>query len=117
MFLDEDPEAAWQEIGPYLLAEAAEYGSWAREGVERPFASADLTLDKLRAEGRYEILTPAQCLRRIRAAHGEYTVILHPMAGGIPLVRAWNCLQLYADKVLAPLGIGVHDSSGLPQHA
>ena len=45
VFLDEDPEAAWQEIGPYLLAEAAEYGSWAREGVERPFASADLTLD------------------------------------------------------------------------
>jgi hypothetical protein len=39
------------------------------------------------------------------------------MAGGIPLVRAWNCLQLYADKVLAPLGIGVHESSGLPQHA
>jgi len=117
VFLDEDPEAAWQEIGPYLLAEAAEYGSWASEGVERPFASADLTLDKLRAEGRYEILTPAQCLRRIRAAHGEYTVILHPMAGGIPLVRAWNCLQLYADKVLAPLGIGVHESSGLPQHA
>ena len=44
-------------------------------------------------------------------------MILHPMAGGIPLPRAWNCLRLYADEVLQPLGIGVQDSSGLPQHA
>lgn len=106
VFLDEDPDAAWQEIGPYLLAEATEYGSWGREGVERPFASADLTLDKLRAERRYEILTPEECLRRIRAADGEYTVILHPMAGGVPLAKAWNCLQLHAERVLKPLGIG-----------
>ena len=39
--------------------------------------------------------------------HGEYAVILHPMAGGVPLAKAWNCLQLYADKVLKPLGISV----------
>ncbi len=107
VFIDEDPEAAWQQIGPCLLAEAAEYGSWGREGVERPFASADLTLETLRAERRYEILTPQECLRRIRAADGEYAVILHPMAGGVPLAKAWNCLQLYADKVLKPLGISV----------
>lgn len=103
VFLDEDPEAAWAELGPYLLREAAEYGSWALEGVERPFASADLTLEKLRAERRYEIITPAECQRRIRAADGEYAVILHPMAGGIPLARAWNCLHLYAEKVLREL--------------
>lgn len=104
VFIDEDPERAWNEIGPCLLAEAAEYGSWAREGVDRPFASADLTLERLRAEKRYEILTPAECLARIRAAGQDpYSVILHPMAGGVPLERAWNCLRLYAGQVLAPL--------------
>jgi len=103
IFLDEDPDAAWEELGPFLLREAAEYGSWALEGVERPFASADLTLEKLRAERRYEIITPAECLRRIRASEEEYAVILHPMAGGIPLPRAWNCLRLYAGEVLRAL--------------
>ena len=100
VFLDEDPERAWQEIGPYLLAEAAEYGSWGREGVERPFASADLTLERLREQRLYEILTPAECLARIRAADGDYAVILHPLAGGVPLARAWNCLRLYVERVL-----------------
>ena len=44
-----------------------------------------------------------ECLRRIRATGDEYTVILHPMAGGVPLERAWNCLRLYAEQVLQPL--------------
>ena len=103
IFIDEDPDRAWQEIGPCLLAEAAEYGSWAREGVERPFASSDLTLERLREERRYEILTPGECRDRIRNGGPEYSVILHPMAGGVPLDRAWNCLRLYANQVLAPL--------------
>lgn len=103
VFIDPDPDEAWRELGPHFLAEAAEYGSWAMEGVERPFASQDLTLERLRAEKRYEILTPAECLGRIRAGGDGYAVILHPMAGGVPLARAWQCLQLYAEEVLAPL--------------
>ena len=103
IFIDEDPDAAWQEIGPHLLSESAEYGSWSREGVERPFASADLTLDQLRKQKLYEIITPVECLQRIREADGDYTVILHPLAGGIPVAKAWSCLNLYAEKVLKPL--------------
>jgi len=68
--------------------------------VERPFASADLTLERLREQRLYEILTPAECLARIRAADGDYAVILHPLAGGVPLARAWNCLRLYVEQVL-----------------
>jgi len=103
VFIDEDPDQAWAEIGPHLLAESIEYGSWSREGVDRPFAGSDLTLAELRAQKRYEILTPDECLRRIEAAEGDYAVILHPLAGGIPLPRAWNCLELYANKVLSRL--------------
>lgn len=103
VFIDPDPERAWEELGHHFLAEAAEYGSWALDGVERPFASQDLTLERLRAEKRYEILTPAECLTRIRAGGEGYAVILHPMAGGVPLERAWQCLRLYADEVLGAL--------------
>ena len=33
-------------------------------------------------------------------------MVLHPLCAGIPVDRAWECLQLYADKVLgaAPAG-------------
>ena len=37
LFIDEDPERAWAELGPYFLREAAEYALWAREGVERRY--------------------------------------------------------------------------------
>jgi alkanesulfonate monooxygenase SsuD/methylene tetrahydromethanopterin reductase-like flavin-dependent oxidoreductase (luciferase family) len=106
IFIDENPDAAWAELGPHFLAEAVEYSSWHREGVERPFEGENLTLEQLREQQRYEIITPAECRRRIEQHGGDYTVILHPLAGGVPLPRAWDCLRLYAEQVLQPLGIG-----------
>jgi hypothetical protein len=30
-------------------------------------------------------------------------VVLHPLAGGVPLDRAWRSLELFAEKVWSPL--------------
>lgn len=104
LFIDENPDRAWEEIGPYLLREASEYSSWRRSGVERPYEeSTEMTVAELREQKRYEIITPAECRRRAAAAGAEYTPILHPLCGGIPVERAWRSLELYVDKVLKPL--------------
>jgi len=105
LFIDENPERAWEEIGPYLLNEAREYSSWRREGVERPYeaeAPDSITLEQLRRQKRYEIITPRECRQRIRAAGARYNPILHPLCGGIPVERAWRSLELYAEQVLKP---------------
>jgi alkanesulfonate monooxygenase SsuD/methylene tetrahydromethanopterin reductase-like flavin-dependent oxidoreductase (luciferase family) len=104
LFIDENPDRAWEELGPYFLREAREYGSWARRGVERPYGAGDITAAELRAQRRYEILTPAQCRQRIAAAAADYQPILHPLCGGVPVERAWHCLKLYVEQVLKPLG-------------
>jgi len=99
VFLDEDPERAWTELVPYFLREAREYASWRREGVPRPGEEPAETIAELRAQRRYEILTPAQCVERIRSRGPRASLCLHPLAGGIPLERAWRCLRLYVDEV------------------
>ncbi len=102
LFIDEDPDKAWAELGHHFLNEVVEYSSWKTKGVERPLEFSSESLDALRAEGRYEIITPAECLARFRDQQ-DYSATLHPLIGGMPLDRAWQCMELYNDKVLVPL--------------
>lgn len=106
VFVDEDPERAWPELAPFFLREAREYASWRREGVPRPGEQPVETIEALRAQRRYEILTPAACVERIRAGGPRATLCLHPLAGGIPIERAWSSLRLYAEKVLSVVAPG-----------
>ena len=103
-FIDEDPEKAWAELGPYLLKESQQYSSWKRTGIERVFSNSSETIAALRATGVYEILTPDEALARIRAATHDYMPIIQPLTGGLPLDRAWRCMELFTGKVLARLG-------------
>jgi len=94
-FIDEDPDEAWATLGPYFLKESRQYSSWRRTGVDRVFANTSDSIDALRATGVYEILTPDQALARIRAATEDYMPIVQPLTGGLPLDRAWRCLELF----------------------
>ncbi|MGI9295134.1 MAG: LLM class flavin-dependent oxidoreductase, partial [Pseudomonadales bacterium] len=102
IIIDEYPEKAWAELGEYFLREAQEYSSWKLEGVPRPSEQVVTNLNDLRAQKRYEILTPQECVDRMNTTE-NYTLVLHALAGGIPLDRAWQCLELYRDKVLPQL--------------
>jgi alkanesulfonate monooxygenase SsuD/methylene tetrahydromethanopterin reductase-like flavin-dependent oxidoreductase (luciferase family) len=105
VFVDENPERAWIELAPYFLRESREYASWRRDGVPRPAEQPVDSIDGLRAQGRYAILTPGQCLDRIRETRAGGTLCLHPLAGGIPIERAWRSLRLFQEKVLSVLSL------------
>jgi alkanesulfonate monooxygenase SsuD/methylene tetrahydromethanopterin reductase-like flavin-dependent oxidoreductase (luciferase family) len=98
-FIAEDPDEAWEAVGPCFLKESVEYSSWSRPGVDRKYANSSLTVADLRRQGVYEILTPDEALARMQAAEAEYMPILHPLAGGIPLDRAWRCLELFGEAL------------------
>jgi alkanesulfonate monooxygenase SsuD/methylene tetrahydromethanopterin reductase-like flavin-dependent oxidoreductase (luciferase family) len=103
LIIDEEPEKAWPELAPYFLRETQEYSSWQRDGIPRPGEQAVASIDELKAQKRYEILTPDECIERVRSEGEGYSPCLHPLVGGMPLDRAWSSLRLYAEKVLAPL--------------
>ena len=102
-FIADDPEEAWAEVGPCFLRETEEYSSWARPGVQRQYVVSDPAVAELRRQRVFEILTPEAARTRIRSAAGGCMPILHPLAGGVPLERAWRCLELFGEEVLGRL--------------
>jgi alkanesulfonate monooxygenase SsuD/methylene tetrahydromethanopterin reductase-like flavin-dependent oxidoreductase (luciferase family) len=101
LFVAEDPDRAWQEIGPHLLHEATTYASWQTPDIRSSVHSHATTVGELRAEGIYEILSPAECLARAEEQGPGTFFVLHPLCGGMPLEPAWTCMHLYVEQVLA----------------
>lgn len=97
--IDEDPEQAWQTLGPYFLREMQEYSSWKMEGVPRPSEDNVMTVDDVRSSGRFTILTPEQARAHLDSGAVQ-NMVLHPLAGGVPVERAWQSLRLFVEQVL-----------------
>jgi len=102
LFIHDDPDRAWAELGQHFLNEVIEYSSWKTGGLKRPLELDSDSVEALRAEQRYEIITPQECIQRHRDRDG-FTAAIHPLVGGMPLDKAWDCLRLYSEQVLAPL--------------
>jgi alkanesulfonate monooxygenase SsuD/methylene tetrahydromethanopterin reductase-like flavin-dependent oxidoreductase (luciferase family) len=98
VFVADDPDRAWAEIGPHLLHEATTYAGWQTPDISSSVHSHATTVDELRAEGIYQVLTPDQCRERL-AADPDALIVLHPLCGGIPVDAAWECLHRCADAV------------------
>lgn len=100
VFIADDPDRAWAELGPYLLHDARMYAEWL--GTARSVTlSRAATVESLRAEqGAYQIFTPDEAIAAARA-HGM--LMLHPLCGGLPPELAQETLDLLASKVLPVL--------------
>lgn len=98
--LAEDPEAAWEELGPYFLHETNAYGAWHEEsGVASPYrCAADVA--EVRTRGQYRIVTPDEYRSEIDAAGDAAFAIMHPMVGGVPPEAAWRHLRLFEETIL-----------------
>ncbi len=97
VFVAEDPDRAWSEIGPYLLHDAQMYASWMGESVAITKSVAKTT-DELRAEhGNYRILSVEEATSHVRE---NGILMTQPLSGGIPPELAWPSLELIANKVL-----------------
>ncbi|EST33708.1 LLM class flavin-dependent oxidoreductase [Streptomyces roseochromogenus] len=99
LHLAEDPDRAWAVYGEHFLHEARTYASWQSGQIRSAVRSGATTVEELRAEGVYRILTPEQCLTQ-----GLDSLVLHPLAGGMPVEEGWRGLRLFAERVLPELG-------------
>jgi len=95
VFVADDPERAWAEIGDYLIADSASYAAWnvGRDAVAS--ISRATTVSEMKAEkGAYQIVTPGEA-RALIEQHG-FPLNLQPLAGGIPPDMAWPFLEAAA---------------------
>ncbi len=100
-FVAEDKDAAWRELGPYLLHDAQMYASWLGDtGAITRSAARDIRT--LRAEqGNYRIFSVEEAIAFGRR-HG--LLMLQPLCGGLPPELAWRSLELVAERVMPALG-------------
>jgi alkanesulfonate monooxygenase SsuD/methylene tetrahydromethanopterin reductase-like flavin-dependent oxidoreductase (luciferase family) len=106
IYLHEDPDRAWAQLGDHILWEAVTYGGWSKDQRSLMHLPGVQTLDEVRASGRYRFLTPDQLIAEIRcetSATDYGPIVLHPLVGGMPIDEAWKSVQLLVDKVVPAL--------------
>lgn len=90
-FVADDPDRAWAELGPHLLADARSYAAWNAGRPATASVSFATTVDELRAErGAYQVLTPEEATAQV--ARGV-PLGLQPLVGGLDPAVAWPYLE------------------------
>jgi len=98
----EDPDEWWNKVGEHLLHEAVTYSDWQPAGPRSSVRSHARTVEDLRAEGTYQVLSPAECVAKA-TENPDAVFAHHPLCGGTPPELGWESLRLFTDKVLPEL--------------
>ncbi|MBM3672672.1 MAG: LLM class flavin-dependent oxidoreductase [Actinobacteria bacterium] len=101
VFVADDLDAAWNELGSYMLHDARMYSSWNPGNSHTASLSHAESVDELRAEKRaHQIFTVDEAVEYVKTAG---LLPLHPLIGGLPPKVAWPYLERIVDKVLPAL--------------
>jgi len=103
IYLHEDPDRAWAELGDHILWEAVTYGGWSKDQRSLMHLPGVQTLNEVKASGRYRFLTPDQLIAEVRDATDYGPIVLHPLVGGMPVDEAWKSVELLVDEVVPAL--------------
>jgi alkanesulfonate monooxygenase SsuD/methylene tetrahydromethanopterin reductase-like flavin-dependent oxidoreductase (luciferase family) len=98
VFVADDMDAAWAELGPYLMHDVVMYASWNPGDSKTASLSYAKNAEELRAERRsHQIFSIDEAVNHVRTTG---YLPLHPLCGGLPPTIAWPYLQRVAEKVL-----------------
>lgn len=99
MFVTDDVDAAWEELGSYLLHDAMSYASINEGNTSTASLSFAASVEELRAEERsHRIVTVDEAVAIVRSG---VPLQLHPLVGGLPPEIAWRYLRTVTDRVMA----------------
>jgi alkanesulfonate monooxygenase SsuD/methylene tetrahydromethanopterin reductase-like flavin-dependent oxidoreductase (luciferase family) len=97
VFVAEDLDVAWRELGPYLLHDARMYREWMGDSTAASSRSDADSQAELRAEnGAYRILRVEEAAAQIRSGR---PLSMQPLCGGIPPELAWRSVRLAGTAV------------------
>jgi len=103
VFVTDDPERSWAQIGPHAMHETNGYGAWTvndpRASLWRPVTS----VDEVRRAGLYAVVTPDECVALARSLDSRSGLKLKPLVGGLDPEIGWPSLEMFVDKVLPVL--------------
>jgi hypothetical protein len=108
IFVAEDVDAAWRELGPHLLHDARSYADWNPGNETSAGISHVKTVSELRATSKsHRIFSVDEAVAHVRNG-GMLT--LSPLCGGVPPDIAWP----YLDRVVSLVLPAVTAHGGVP---
>lgn len=103
VFVTEDPDKAWAQIGPNVLHEANSYGEWAAAAAGgAPYAEI-VDVEAVRKMGHYAVVTPEECIDLVRRQDPGSRLVFKPLVAGLDPDLGWASLRLFVDRVLPAL--------------
>jgi alkanesulfonate monooxygenase SsuD/methylene tetrahydromethanopterin reductase-like flavin-dependent oxidoreductase (luciferase family) len=104
LFVTEDPERAWNQVGPHVLYTTNSNAEWAKErGVgSTPYPPAQ-SVDDLKSSDAFAVVTPDQCVDLAISLGDDAELWFQPLMGGLPPEIGWSSLELFASAVLPRL--------------
>ena len=101
VFVADDVDAAWAELGPHLLHDVRSYAAINEGNTHTASLSTATTVEELRAEDRtHRIVTVDEALSMMKAGGA---LPLQPLVGGLPPEIAWRYLRVVTDDVVPRL--------------
>ncbi len=101
VFVADDVDRAWDELGPYLMHDVRSYAAWNEGDTDTASLSFAQTAEELREEDTsHRILTVDQAVEMVR---GGQPLGLTPLIGGLPPEIAWRYLRTVTDDVMPAL--------------
>jgi alkanesulfonate monooxygenase SsuD/methylene tetrahydromethanopterin reductase-like flavin-dependent oxidoreductase (luciferase family) len=96
LFVADDVDRAWDELGPHLLHDAMTAASYRHGETSVASISTATTVEELRSDAAYQVVTIDDAVARVRAG----TILpLLPLCGGLAPEVAWPYLRRAADAV------------------
>jgi alkanesulfonate monooxygenase SsuD/methylene tetrahydromethanopterin reductase-like flavin-dependent oxidoreductase (luciferase family) len=97
LYVTDDPERGWRELGPHLLHYMKSYAKWSESPGQSasPLHGLD-TIEKIRAANLVQVVTPDEAVEigRTRA------VGLQPLLGGLNPDLGWKNLTNFVEQVM-----------------
>jgi len=104
LFVTDDPERAWNDVGPHVLYTTNSNAEWAKErGVgSTPYPPAR-SVDDLKSSDAFAVVTPDQCVDLAVSLGDDAELWFQPLMGGLAPEHGWSSLELFANAVLPRL--------------
>jgi hypothetical protein len=97
VFVAEDVDKAWSEIGPYLFHDSSTYSAWNPGDERTAMISHARSIEEPRSTSAgYRVMSVEQASEYVR---GGNVLNLVPLCGGLPPEAAWPYLERAAGIV------------------
>ena len=113
LYVTHEPERMWPIIAPHIIHWVQSYAQYAEQRAQRGGDKLKInhnykpaaTVDELRANPNYQIVTPEQCLELVKSYGPDDVLRLAPLAGGLSPKLAWDNINLFEREVLPHLDV------------